>query len=86
MKTKDINEIIYEFQPNFLIIDIEGGEIKLAYQINWHRIKKLLIELHPHIIGNYQAIRIISHLNQQGFGMNFNISSGNVLCFTKYKG
>lgn len=52
VKTKNINNEISKYKSTFLIIDIEGGEEHLIPIIDFNAINKVLIELHPSIIGN----------------------------------
>lgn len=83
VKTRDINDILVNTQSNFIIIDIEGGEKELIYKINFDLIDKLLIEIHPHVIGNTQATKIIAYLFEKGFELDFVLSKGIVFYFTK---
>ncbi|MCD6298054.1 MAG: FkbM family methyltransferase [Deltaproteobacteria bacterium] len=83
VKTRDINDTLLDTQPNFIIMDIEGGEKELIYKINFDSIDKLLIEIHPHVIGNTQATSIIAYLFEKGFELDFALSKGNVFYFTK---
>jgi hypothetical protein len=64
-------------------MDIEGGEKELIYKINFDLIDKLLIEIHPHVIGNTQATKIIAYLFEKGFELDFSLSKGIVFYFTK---
>lgn len=83
VKTKNINDILLDSRSNFLIIDIEGGEKQLIYKINFNLVDKLLIEIHPHVIGNNQSTKIIAYLFEKGFELDFAVSKGIVFYFTK---
>ena len=83
VKNEEINRIIINNKINFIIMDIEGGEKDLIYKIDYKGLNKLLIEIHPHVIGNYESTKIIAHLFQQGFIIDFNISSNDVILFSK---
>mgnify|MGYP006435514619 FL=1 len=69
VKTENINEQIKKYRPNFLIVDIEGGEVDLIKKINFKasHISKLLIELHPHVIGDNDTNHIIKNIMDSGF-------------------
>lgn len=84
VKTKNINNVLLDTHSNFIIMDIEGGEKELIYKINFDMVDKLLIEIHPHVIGNTQATKIIAYLFKKGFELDFTVSKDNVFYFTKY--
>ncbi len=79
----DVNKAIEEFDANFLIIDIEGGEKELIPVIDYSRIQKILIELHPQLIGNRETTKIFSHLYHQGFSIDFKLLKKDVFLFMK---
>ena len=81
----DVNVEIKNIQPNFLIIDIEGGEKNLLPMIDFksNKVKKIIIEVHPHVIGDYEASQIVKYLIDEGFYINFKDSSGIVLMFER---
>ena len=83
--TKDINKELKRFKPTFLIIDIEGGEKDLIPIINFDRINKIIIEIHPHVIGEYEASKIITYLISKRYSLNFKEMKGNVFMFEKIK-
>jgi FkbM family methyltransferase len=53
--------------PNVLIVDVEGAENELPLDALPRRIEKILIELHPHIIGEAATKRICDSLQEAGF-------------------
>lgn len=79
----NIDDVISEFSPNFLIIDIEGGEIDIVFSMNFETVNKVIMEIHPHVIGNGGAHKILHHLYGVGFIMDFNLSRDNVYYFYK---
>jgi FkbM family methyltransferase len=46
-----LTDAIREIRPTFLIVDIEGGEAEIFNTVHLDGVKKVLIELHPHVIG-----------------------------------
>ena len=84
VKTKNINDILLDTHSNFIIMDIEGGEKELIYKINFDMVDKLLIEIHPQIIGNTQATKIIAYLFEKGFELDFTVSKDSVFYFIRY--
>lgn len=81
----DINQEIDEKKPSLLIIDVEGGERDLLTIINFktNSIRKILIELHPHVIGAQTVSNLIHHLISESFIINLVESRGIVLVFEK---
>lgn len=55
------------FAPNVLIIDIEGAEKYIDFRQIPESINKILIEIHPDIIGKREAFKIIENLVINGF-------------------
>lgn len=63
----DVRRVIDEVRPTFLIMDIEGFELALVPAIRWGPIVKLLIELHPAVIGAAGVDTILAALREAGF-------------------
>ena len=83
MRRYDAREFIQRVKPTFLICDIEGGEQDLLEYISLDGVKKLCIELHPHVIGNEATSKIFQNLLEQGFYCDFLLSSGKVFFFER---
>ena len=84
--TTDINVIIREHKPTYLVMDIEGGEEDLFENCDWldnSPIKKIMIELHADIIGEKKCFMVMNNIVQKGFEMKFDGSPKNVVYFSK---
>jgi len=81
----DINQEINRVNPSFLIVDIEGGEAEFIEQINFNdnMIQTVIIELHPHVIGNEKCSQIVAFLIKAGFSIVFNLSKAPVMLLSK---
>jgi hypothetical protein len=55
------------FVPNVLIIDIEGAETYIDFNQIPDSVNKILIEIHPDIIGRRAAYKVIENLIINGF-------------------
>lgn len=64
---KSFNEEVQRIRPNFLIIDIEGGEIDFIHYASLNGISKVCIELHPHVIGMAAVAEVVDFFVSQGF-------------------
>jgi FkbM family methyltransferase len=83
VKQVNINKEIKTFKPTFLIIDIEGGEKDLIPKISsWNGIRKVLIELHPHIIGEKECCLVVKQMLSVGFCLDL-YKSKNSVCYFK---
>ena len=81
----DVNLEINKINPTILIVDIEGGEKDLIPIIDFEKseIKKIIIELHPHIIGKKASSNVLSNIISQDFMLNLSKSKNNVYMFEK---
>ncbi|MDD2885829.1 MAG: FkbM family methyltransferase [Dechloromonas sp.] len=79
----DARAFIEQVRPTFLICDIEGGEQDLLAYMPLTGVKKLCIELHPHVIGNAGTSEIVQRLLNEGFVCDFLSSSGKVFFFER---
>jgi len=79
-----IQTLIDDVQPSFLIMDIEGSEVDLAAkELNLRCLKKLCIEMHPHIVGDEAITRLISNLIHKGFTLRMTECRNDVLFFSR---
>ena len=58
--------------PNALALDIEGEELGLIYSEIPICVKKLIIELHPHIYGENSSQQIKEYITNQKFVLQGN--------------
>lgn len=79
----DARTFIAQCKPTFLICDIEGGERELLEYMPLTGVKKLCIELHPHVIGNAGTSEVVARLLGEGFVCDFLSSSGKVFFFER---
>ena len=67
---RDLNEEIRLVDPSFLIVDIEGGETDLFDFIDLHKVMKISVELHTHIVGKPAVEKIKNRLFEEGFKLD----------------
>lgn len=70
----------YSFSPTVLVMDIEGGEISfLDENFEWLNqqatVKKLIVEVHPFIVGQHAIDRFHDQLKELGFVKKDNIGT-----------
>jgi len=61
------NSIISEFNPDVLIMDVEGAEVELFATGNLGNIRHIVVELHPHIVGEEKVAGVVAKLQTSGF-------------------
>ena len=65
-------------------MDVEGAEVDLAAEtLDLGPLKKLCIEMHPHIVGDEAITRLISNLIRQGFTLRLTECRDEVLYFSR---
>lgn len=78
-----VNEEIRRVDPSFLIVDIEGGEAMLFEAIDLGNVQKVLIELHPHVIGHERCSAVVRAILNAGFYLNMDNLGDNVFFFDR---
>lgn len=71
---KDFNQEIHRINPTFLIIDIEEGEYDLLHYADFHNVRKLLIEIHPSVLGREKFEWVKQKILEAGFYLNQELS------------
>lgn len=61
------SEILTQVSPDVLIMDVEGGEDELLRVPEVAKAKHILVELHPHIIGEVKVEELKDILRSRGF-------------------
>lgn len=69
--SKSVNREIRRIDPTFLIMDIEGGEVELVPLIDFHHIQRVMIELHPYVVGEQATTKMLNHLKAEGFDVRW---------------
>ena len=86
IETEFAGDVLGEFSPTFLVVDIEGGEDEFFGQpdlLSNSSVKKIMVELHPEIIGVDACSVIVKNIISAGFNLVTESSSGSVLYFNK---
>lgn len=79
----DIQTVINTFRPNVLVLDIEGAEVATLKRAPLASIDKIIMEIHPHLVGDAALSGLYQHLYQAGFVMNHDASWQKVLSFNR---
>jgi FkbM family methyltransferase len=76
----------YRWRPNFLILDIEGGEYSFCRGVSLRGFDKLLCEVHPQILGRRRLWALRRALRKRGFRRDEACSSSTVWYFERGRG
>jgi FkbM family methyltransferase len=77
-------DVIQEFQPSMIVMDIEGGEASLFDGSDLPGVQKIMMEVHQQHIGGKAMADLFCHLAQSGFHYDQNDSAGAVILFRRY--
>lgn len=66
---RSFESLIDEFEPSVLLIDIEGAEAGLTTEVIGETVRKILVELHAHIVGSDAVTRVRRWIEDQGFAV-----------------
>jgi FkbM family methyltransferase len=70
--------------PTLLIVDIEGGELELARHARFEGVDRIVIELHPEVIGEAGCETVVTALAEAGFAVGPGLSDAdNVFTFER---
>ncbi|MGB0844481.1 MAG: FkbM family methyltransferase, partial [Alphaproteobacteria bacterium] len=67
VQTTTLQKLQHELNANVLVIDVEGAEVEVLTEESLQGFAKLLIEFHPHIVGEKSANELKSNLLSWGF-------------------
>ena len=62
-----LRDVLEAHDPSYLIVDIEGGEHELFRDADLRNVRKLAIEMHPHVIGREKVDEVLGWLRDAGF-------------------
>lgn len=64
---KSLNDEIRRVRPTFLIMDVEGVEDELTEFIDYQTIRKVVVELHPAVLGREKVREVKARFLNAGF-------------------
>ncbi len=72
VRSERFEDVIAMHHPDVLIMDVEGGEYELLLNTDVGAVRHILVELHPHIIGDQKIEEIKASLRTNGFAQKSN--------------
>lgn len=64
-------DVIADFRPNVIVCDIEGAEVEVFAAADLSGVDRILIELHPKIVGEHANERLLSTFQAQGLEFEY---------------
>ena len=65
-----INDLIDEHRPSIVIMDVEGSEVDLLSTADLSRVRILIVEMHPHIVGKEKVTMLVGDIEARGFRLD----------------
>ncbi|MEX1661576.1 FkbM family methyltransferase [Thioclava sp. 15-R06ZXC-3] len=69
VESVSIKQALEETKANVLVMDVEGGEIALLEAADLSSIREMIIEVHPHIMGEKAIDGMLANLVERGFNL-----------------
>lgn len=69
VEADSIDTAIADHAPSVIVMDIEGGEIDALSETALDGVRDLVIELHPHIVGDAATDDLLGRLADRGFAL-----------------
>ncbi len=76
-------DVVAEIQPDVIICDIEGVEEEVFANANLSSAQRLVVEVHPQVIGLLGVLKCVRHLAVSGFSLVESLCRGQVLVFDR---
>ena len=75
-----INDVIFEFEPDVLVLDVEGAEAELIEAARLDGINLVLVEVHPTILSLYSIAKSFQELAKAGLYRCRSIGNNHLFC------
>ncbi|WP_164726945.1 FkbM family methyltransferase [Shimia sediminis] len=62
-----LNDLLRDLEPTVIVIDVEGAEIGLMASAEFGTVDRIIMELHPHIVGQDAVDTMLRDLETKGF-------------------
>ncbi|WP_349435082.1 FkbM family methyltransferase [Pararhizobium sp. A13] len=68
VESEALSDVLAKHDPAALIMDVEGAEIQLL-AVDLKNVADIIVELHPHIVGEDAIAALVSNLKSRGYVM-----------------
>lgn len=78
-----LNDVIERFRPTVLVMDVEGAEVELLAQADLGAIEKIVMEVHPKVVGDEATRTLLEHLGREGLACRAARENGEVVFLSR---
>ena len=64
-----IDQVIKQLNPTVMVMDVEGAEVELLTHTDLGSVRCIIVETHPHIVGDEAINQMLDMLQQHGFSI-----------------
>jgi FkbM family methyltransferase len=69
-----VEDAIKRYRPTYIISDVEGAEVDIFSAGTLRGVRKLCLELHPHVVGHEPINKMMDHLRSIGFQLHYDLA------------
>lgn len=67
VESDSIDKAIEDAKANVIVMDVEGAEVDLLTKANLKNVREIIVEIHPHIVGDFLTQEMICAIVERGF-------------------
>lgn len=79
-------DLLENFRPNAVVMDVEGAEVDLLSDADLSSVQKILVEMHPWIVGSERIAALSGSIEAQGLVRRPELEVADVACFLRETG
>jgi FkbM family methyltransferase len=83
IEAADISDAIRRFQPNVLVLDIEGAEVEVLAKAPLAGVERIMMETHPKIVGVDKTEAMKRRLGEAGFALAADVGRNDTVVFRR---
>jgi FkbM family methyltransferase len=69
VEANSIGELLEAHDANIIIMDVEGSETELLASADLSKVTSIIVEMHPHIVGEDEIGKLMGKLKSEGFSV-----------------
>jgi rRNA pseudouridine-1189 N-methylase Emg1 (Nep1/Mra1 family) len=67
VEANSMSELLEAHDANIIIMDVEGSETELLASADLSKVASIIVEMHPHIVGEDEISKLVGKLKSEGF-------------------
>jgi FkbM family methyltransferase len=67
VEANSMSELLEAHDANIIIMDVEGSETELLASADLSKVASIIVEMHPHIVGEDEISKLMGKLKSEGF-------------------